>query len=421
MSDIAIRACGISKRYVIGQLRGGRTMLRDEVGDVVRALVRRDRVPKRDVFWALQDVSFEVEEGAVVGLIGRNGAGKTTLLRILSRITEPSAGYVDLRGRTASLLEVGTGFHPELTGRENVYLNGSILGMTRREISSKFDEIIAFAGVERFVDTPVKRYSSGMYVRLAFSVAAFLDPDILIIDEVLSVGDAAFQRRSLGKIEDVARSGRTVLFVSHSMQSVRSLCDRAILLEAGRVVADGDTESIVRQYLENEAGPGGFRRWEDPAERPGDDQCRLVEVRVEDDGENVVTAVGSSEPLTVVMVVELASLHPALAVGFDLLASDGSCAFRSFQTDAPEESQPRLEPGVLELRCKIPGGLLNTGRFTISPRIGLHYIKWIAQVDSAVQFDVFYDHGGSEFLNAAARPGVIAPVLDWTASSRSFV
>ncbi len=419
MSELSIRAENLSKQYVIGQLRGGRALLRDEVAGTLRALVTRTERVRREPFWALRDVSFDVAEGEVVGIIGRNGAGKSTLLKILSRITEPTSGYADLRGRVASLLEVGTGFHPELTGRENVYLNGGILGMSRREIASKFDEIIEFAGVEKFVDTPVKRYSSGMYVRLAFSVAAFLDPDILIIDEVLSVGDAAFQRRSLSKMEDVARAGRTVLFVSHSMQSVRSLCERAILIDAGRVVDDGDTESIVRRYLEAEAGSAGVRRWDDPAERPGDDQVRLVEVRVEDADGKIVSTIGSSEPVTVVLVVDLATVHPSLAVGFDLLASDGSCAFRSFQTDAPEEDQPLLEPGLAELRCTIPAGLLNGGRYTVGPRLGLHYIKWIAQVDSAVQFDVLFDHGGSDFLNAAARPGAVAPLLPWTAGDRA--
>jgi len=281
MADFAIRAVGLSKQYRIGQLLRRHDTLRDQISSAAKALVHGDlkRTPP-EMIWALEDVSFEIDQGEIVGIIGRNGAGKTTLLRLLSRISEPTAGYADVRGRLRSLLEVGTGFHGELTGRENIYLNGAILGMRRTEVNRKFDEIVEFSGVEKFLDTPVKRYSSGMYVRLAFAVAAHLEPEILIVDEVLAVGDAAFQKRCLGKMETIGRSGRTVVFVSHSMPTVTRLCSRAILLDGGHVVADGPTESIVARYLQADLGTTARREWPEPGSRPGDDVARLRSVTV---------------------------------------------------------------------------------------------------------------------------------------------
>ncbi len=264
-SDVVIRAQSLGKRYVIGHQaeRESYVALRDVIARNARALGRsamdlirgRPNIAGDEVedFWALRDVSFEIKRGEVVGVIGRNGAGKSTLLKILSRITEPTEGRVEIRGRVASLLEVGTGFHPELSGRENIYLNGAILGMTHAEIRRKFDEIVAFAEVERFLDTPVKRYSSGMYVRLAFAVAAHLEPEILIIDEVLAVGDAEFQKKCLGKMSEVAGQGRTVLFVSHNMAAIQTLCPRAVLLSQGALVADGDANSVIGAYIEEPA------------------------------------------------------------------------------------------------------------------------------------------------------------------------
>jgi lipopolysaccharide transport system ATP-binding protein len=252
MSDIAIRAEGLSKLYRLGKRERYRT-LRDTLTDTLTAPFRRGRSPESSnghggSFWALKDLSFEVKHGEVVGLIGRNGAGKSTLLKVLSRITEPTEGEISIRGRIASLLEVGTGFHPELSGRDNVYLNGAILGMKKSEIQRKFDEIVAFAEVDKFIDTPVKHYSSGMYVRLAFAVAAHLEPEILVIDEVLAVGDAAFQEKCLGKMDDVARHGRTVIFVSHNMGAVSRLCPRGMLLDSGRLVSTGDISDIIDGY-----------------------------------------------------------------------------------------------------------------------------------------------------------------------------
>src|SRR5215510_11481136 len=250
MSDIAIRIENLSKKYEITVGKDRHDTLRDQISDSVRSLFHRNGRPRgqRETLWALKDVSFEVNQGEVVGIIGRNGAGKSTLLKILSRITEPTEGRVRIRGRVASLLEVGTGFHPELSGRENVFLNGAILGMSREEIKRKFDEIVAFAEIEKFLDTPVKRYSSGMYVRLAFAVAAHLEPEILIVDEVLAVGDFEFQRRCLGKMNQVAHGGRTVLFVSHNMSAIEYLCNRAVLLDGGVCRCIGTAREAIDQY-----------------------------------------------------------------------------------------------------------------------------------------------------------------------------
>ncbi|HEV2146729.1 MAG TPA: ABC transporter ATP-binding protein [Longimicrobiaceae bacterium] len=284
MSDIAIRVEGLGKRYRIPHARRA-TMLREALVERLRAagglLAGRGRPPADDTFWALRDVSFEVERGEAVGIIGGNGAGKSTLLKVLSRITEPTEGDAWIHGRVGSLLEVGTGFHAELTGRENTYLNGAILGMKRAEIDQKFDEIVAFAGVERFIDTPVKHYSSGMYLRLAFAVAAHLEPEILVVDEVLAVGDATFQRKCLGRMEDVARQGRTVLFVSHNMDAVQRLCSRCVLLERGRVAAVGESREVVARYLARAGGEHAAGSWIelDTVERSGSGEVRFRAIR----------------------------------------------------------------------------------------------------------------------------------------------
>jgi lipopolysaccharide transport system ATP-binding protein len=251
MSDIVIDVKGLSKKFKIGALRQQHNTLRDAIMHSVKEYFTRGRTPSgSEELWALRDVSFQVERGEVLGIIGRNGAGKSTLLKLLSQITEPTEGEIRYRGRVGTLLEVGTGFHPELTGRENIYMNGAILGMTKREIDSRFDEIVEFSEIHRFIDTPVKRYSSGMHIRLAFSVAAHLQPEILLVDEVLAVGDVAFQRKCLGKMSDIAGQGRTVVFVSHNMTAVQTLCTRAILLEEGAIRADGDPMSVISQYLQ---------------------------------------------------------------------------------------------------------------------------------------------------------------------------
>jgi lipopolysaccharide transport system ATP-binding protein len=292
MSDIAIRVEGLGKEYRIGKRERYKT-LRDTVSDAVTAPVRwarslarssqtADTQDSSDLFWALKDVSFVVPRGAVVGIIGRNGAGKSTLLKILSRITQPTAGRVTLEGRVASLLEVGTGFHPELSGRENIFLNGAILGMSREEITRKFDEIVDFAGVEQFLDTPVKRYSSGMYVRLAFAIAAHLEQEILIVDEVLAVGDSHFQKKCLGKIGEVARGGRTVLFVSHQMATVENLCQTGLLLDRGRTKLFGSARDVIAAYM-NDGAAQKLESMTNRIDRQGNGVLRFSAVRIVDD------------------------------------------------------------------------------------------------------------------------------------------
>ena len=284
MSDISISVEGLGKMYHIGGESRRSTTLRDAIAGAVQRPLERIRHPgavsrHSEELWALRDLSLEVHEGEVLGVIGSNGAGKSTLLKLLSRITEPTEGRIASAGRVGSLLEVGTGFHPELTGRENIYLNGAILGMTRAEINRQFDEIVEFSEVERFLDTPVKRYSSGMYVRLAFAVAAHLEPEILIVDEVLAVGDAAFQRKCLGKMEDVAGAGRTVLFVSHNMQTIRSLCTRVIGFQGGQIINSGEPSTVVDSYLKLLGGSDGEAYWSGD-DRPGDADVRLAALRI---------------------------------------------------------------------------------------------------------------------------------------------
>ena len=299
----AINAIGVTKRYRLGERGGLNPTLRDRLVDAGRLLLKRGGSGQPEEILALADVGFEIRAGEVVGIIGRNGAGKSTLLKVLSRITEPTRGRIEIYGRVGSLLEVGTGFHPELSGRENIFLNGSILGMTRREIVGRFDEIVAFAELERFIDTPVKRYSSGMYIRLAFAVAAHLEPEILLIDEVLAVGDAAFQSKCLGKMGEIARRGRTVLFVSHNTAAMLNLCQRGILIDRGRVAMDGPIEPVIRHYLNSlrVATPRDLRRCE---EREGRGRVRFTRVSFEDGEGNPVEQGVSGQPLVIALEYE---------------------------------------------------------------------------------------------------------------------
>jgi lipopolysaccharide transport system ATP-binding protein len=353
----------------------------------------------------------------VVGVIGRNGAGKTTLLKILSRITEPTTGEVVLEGRVASLLEVGTGFHPELTGRENVFMSGAVLGMRRGEIVRKFDEIIEFAGVERFVDTPVKRYSSGMQVRLGFAVAAHLEPEILLVDEVLAVGDAEFQKRCLGKMSEIGQAGRTIVFVSHSMPAILRLCERAILLDHGGVVVQGPTQQVVRAYLESDLGRTSERRWLDPTKAPGDDVARLRSVRVVPSRGGPADEVDIREPIDI--EVEYASQSPRNlrpSVNLHFYNDEGVCLFVTNDwNDRGWWEQPR-HPGVVRAVCRIPGNFLAEGRVTVLVAVSTYNPTVVHAMErDAVAFQVVDRSAGEGVRGVFANewPGVVRPMLDW--------
>ena len=416
MSEIAITVENLGKKYRIRHQAGrGQTNLREALSQGVSRLLEMKRPSSDEVeeFWALRNVSFETRRGDVLGIIGRNGAGKSTFLKLLSRITEPSTGSIEFSGRIASLLEVGTGFHPELSGRENIFLNGAILGMHRTEIRRKFDDIVNFAGVEQFLDTPVKHYSSGMYMRLAFAVAAHLDTDILLVDEVLAVGDADFQKKCIGKMHEVAQEhGRTVIFVSHNMPAVKSLCNRTLHLERGSVVAYGSTEEVLSSYLAKGSSNSG--KWICEAPRPVQPGIQLLSVEMEDsEGASGMTYF-SSRDLIVTTTFRLSATIPSLCVGFDIVTADGATAFRCYQTDQPENVWLRQKVGINRWTCTIPAGLLNGGTYYVSPRIALHNVKGLVMLDAVIQFEVMLSHGVSPFWNRE-RPGCVAPIMPWSA------
>jgi lipopolysaccharide transport system ATP-binding protein len=384
----AIRVEGVSKRYRIrhAQARGSHT-LRDELMRLAawpaRRLLRREPSGSAEDFWALKDVSFEVPEGKVVGIIGRNGAGKSTLFKVLSRITRPTAGRVTIRGRLGSLLEVGTGFHPELTGRENVFLNGAILGMTIPEIRRKFDEIVAFSEIEQFLDTPVKRYSSGMYVRLAFAVAAHLEPEILLLDEVLAVGDAGFQTKCLGKIGDVARSGRTILFVSHNMSAVNRLCERAILLDRGQVALAGPTEEVTDRYLSLGLGRSGLIPLGQRPDRLGDGRIRLVGLHFEDGQGQVVPFLrGGQDGCLVLEYVSAGDRDLKNALVSFVVKDLGGQPLLVAQTSFTGANFARLPPRG-RFVCRIPRLPLVEGRYLLNAFVGTDAGPWDSLVDAA--------------------------------------
>jgi lipopolysaccharide transport system ATP-binding protein len=390
MSDVAIHAHKLGKRYQLGLNRRGYGTLREAMAAAVRRPLKRvagrgDAGHRRDDLWALKDLSITIRAGEVVGLIGHNGAGKSTFLKVLSRITEPSSGYADVTGRVGSLLEVGTGFHPELTGRENIFLNGAILGMRRAEIRSRFDEIVDFAEVERFLDTPVKRYSSGMSVRLAFAVAAHLEPEILLVDEVLAVGDAAFQRKSLAKMNEVARAGRTVLFVSHNLAIIQALCERGVLLERGRVEADGPVNETLNSYLSGleRASSEDLREREDRDGR-GWQHTLLKRVEIRDESSGHSNVVVGGRPATI--VVEVTEVLPAMECRIGIANSLGQpIAALDTEVSAPGD----IRDGSLGARieCEIASVPLLPGRYRID--VGLKGNNVIQDgLEAACFFDV---------------------------------
>jgi lipopolysaccharide transport system ATP-binding protein len=418
-----IRVRNVGKRYRIGEYEQYGA-LRDTISSwmsapwrYVRSLGRKSnrmnskRVSSDDILWALRDVSFDVEKGEILGLIGRNGAGKSTLLKILSRITKPTEGSVNLRGRIGSLLEVGTGFHPELTGRENIFLNGAVIGMKRVEILRKFDEIVAFSEVEKFIDTPVKRYSSGMYMRLAFAVAAHLDPEIMLIDEVLAVGDASFQKKCLGKMGNAAQQGRTVLFVSHNMIAIQDLCRQVIWLDGGRIVEAGDTETVIGHYLQEASTSLTELVWDNISTAPGDDQARLLRVAVRPSGGTPADPITLHTPC----VIEFeywndrpdVYLHPT----FFLYNEQGILICSTGPTFYPDWREKTFPTGVIRSWCNIPGDLLNNGLH----RVSVHLAKndqTLYRNDDALTFDV-QDTAEKRDGWYGEWKGAIRPLFDW--------
>jgi len=377
--DIAIRVEGVSKLYRIGVKENAEETLARALFNAIRSpvsnfrkyrsLYRFDDVESGntglDVLWALRDVSFDVKEGEVLGIVGRNGAGKSTLLKILSRITPPSRGQVEIHGRVSSLLEVGTGFHRELTGRENIYLNGTILGMRKKEVDRKFDEIVEFSGVEKFLDTPVKRYSSGMSVRLAFAVAAHLEPEILVVDEVLAVGDAAFQKKCINKMQDVGKSGRTILFVSHNMPAVKMLCTRAILLNEGKLVADGTPHDIVSTYMTSDVGVPPAREWRDPAKAPGLEVARLRAICFVSRSRNAIDHADIREDFGIQMEYDVLTGGHILLPHFYIYDDEGLLLFGTLDQDPEWWQHPRPE-GKFTSTAWIPGNFLQAGMIYVS-------------------------------------------------------
>jgi len=368
-----------------------------------------------DIVWALRDVSFDVKEGEIVGIIGLNGAGKSTLLKILSKITVPTSGRATIRGRISSLLEVGTGFHPELSGRENVYLNGTILGMRKKEIDRKFDEIVDFSGIEKFIDTPVKRYSSGMKMRLAFAVAAHLEPEILLIDEVLAVGDARFQDKCLDKMKDVGRHGRTVLFVSHNMPAVTRLCPRTIMLNGGRVQLDDSSHRVVSAYLHTDKATKAERAWHDLREAPGDEVVRLCSVRVRNKDGRVAEAVDICQPISIEVEYEMLQSGYMLDITCHFVTEEGVKAFISIDNDPAWQKTPR-QIGHYVSRVWVPGNLLSEGMYFIG--VGLRTINPPVRrfrVNEVVGFQVVdtMDGNGVRGDLAGNIVGVVRPLLKW--------
>ena len=459
MSDLAIRVENLGKLYRIGEreryytfrdtlanaftapfrwLRNGRQPTLENVGPSPSASNSQSAIrhppsglarspsaicnPQSEFIWALKDVSFEIKQGEVVGVIGRNGAGKSTLLKILSRITEPTEGSAEIHGRVGSLLEVGTGFHPELTGRENIYLNGAILGMKKAEIDRRFDEIVAFAEVEKFVDTPLKHYSTGMSMRLAFAVAAHLEPEILLVDEVLAVGDAAFQKKCMGKMGDVAKEGRTVLFVSHNMFAVQGLCERGFVLESGRRRLDSGAAAVIGTYLHFGTEKGGEVNWNFPEEAPGDERGRLKAVRVVSEG-GVTGQIDISKEFSI--EIDYWNLKPEkrLLISIHLHNGMGICVMTVSNLPSasltPDAWYSRCYPiGLFRTACTIRGNLLNDGTYTVSVYVNENNLPRLLDSDNIVFVPhvlsfVVEDAGTMRQEYTGKWLGVVRPMLAW--------
>ena len=423
-----IKVENLSKFYKLGLIGGGTlhgdlnrwwARLRGKPDPLLKIGEANHGNRSGEYLWALRDVSFEVQQGEVVGIIGKNGAGKSTLLKIISQITAPTSGYIKIKGRIGSLLEVGTGFHPELTGSENIYLNGAILGMTKSEVTRKFDEIVDFSGVEQFIDTPVKRYSSGMKVRLAFAVAAHLDPEILVIDEVLAVGDTEFQKKCIGKMGDIAGEGRTVLFVTHNMSALSSLCPRSVLLTNGILQNDGKTDAIIQEYLSINSTFDSIELGEKiyQNQHSDDGQFVLHAIRTFDADGNIRDEYKNTEPIFIELEFSILSKIKNLVVGIDLKREFGELVFRSFHNDVEEViNKETLGESRFKLKVIIPSGLLNGGAYYIYPCAGIHRIKWlvggIIDIEGLV-IRISFNVPNPDLVFNDQKPGIVSPLLDW--------
>lgn len=420
MSEVAIQVENLSKEFKIGSPISSDRHLREVLIESIsspfrkfRRLTRGDAMGAAGLeqsFWALQDVSFRINHGEVVGLIGKNGAGKSTLLKILSRITGPSKGRVTLHGRIGSLLEVGIGFNHELSGRENIYLSGAINGMRKGEIDRQFDEIVEFSEIGRFLDTPVKHYSSGMYLRLAFSVAAHLDPEILLVDEVLAVGDLSFQRKCLGKMGDVAKRGRTVILVSHNMGAIAELCTEAIWLQGGRLVKKGPSGDVITEYLHSSADTMG--KWERPRSMAKSKNVSILSARVLQEDKHLGRVLGFEDNISVEVEYEVMKAADGCYVGIALKNGEGYTILESRERDSMPRQMMNRSKGRYRATCQIPGGLLRQGQYYVTLGSLQNIGGWIERVEDALSFEV------SEINNPGTdrRKGVINPILNWAVS-----
>ena len=433
MSDWAIKVEGLGKKYKIGKSKSGD--LRESFGNFIkkfrsnqsalqsdRQINESTRLPVGQAnqhpseFWALKDVSFEIPTGEAVGIIGRNGAGKSTLLKILSRITEPTTGRVEIYGRVSSLLEVGTGFHPELTGRENIYLNGTILGMKRKEVKTKFDEIVAFSGVDKFIDTPIKHYSSGMKVRLAFSVAAHLEMEIMLIDEVLAVGDIEFQKKCLGKMENVSSEGRTVLFVSHQMDAIRKFCKRCFLIDQGKLKDDSNNVGdVIQLYIKGSSNSSTTPEWINELNNIKNPVFIPELVSIYSNGKPAKSSILNNSVNEVLIKGEVLENDPFLEIGYVVYNESGIPVYTTYFYDGPEEDWPKLRKGKLELRSQIPSRYLNEGVYRLDLIVGIRKKIWYIGPGSlgvSINFEIRGGLSDSPIWHTK-RLGVTAPVIKW--------
>jgi lipopolysaccharide transport system ATP-binding protein len=420
MSEIAIQVENLSKEYRISATQERYVTLRDRLAEAISWPLRRllgktpAKPPDTQPFWALRDVSFDVGAGEVVGIVGRNGAGKSTLLKVLSKITEPTGGRAILRGRVASLLEVGSGFHPELSGRDNIYMNGAILGMRKAEIDRKFDEIVAFAETGQFIDTAIKHYSSGMYMRLAFAVAAHLEAEILFVDEVLAVGDAEFQKKCLGKMQNIAQEGRTIIFVSHNLTAIATLCQKTLHLDAGRVVAYGPTNEVVSRYLIPETGGGIFNKKDFPKE----ELIILHDARVTQNGSPDMPFV-TSLPVQVEMEYELKKAIVGFRVGADVLTHDGIVLWRTWDGDMTGAGAVRCPAGRYKTVCHMPADVFRPSRYVVSLLLAIHRTRWVSigMIQQTIQFQNRHGVGWAYHDDEQHRAGVLLMGIPWTTTA----